>query len=101
MRSRRQRTHGRPVRRHNVRVAGDEARVEIIGRPNCHLCEDAETVVAQVCAERGVGYRVRSIEDEPALADRYAEYIPVILVDGIQHDFFRVDPRRLASALDR
>lgn len=101
MRSRRQRTHDRLLRRQNVQVTGEEARVEIIGRPNCHLCEDAERVVAQVCAERGVDYRVRSIEDEPSLADRYAEYIPVILVDGVQLDFFRVDPIRLAHALDR
>ena len=82
-------------------MAGDQVRVDIIGRPNCHLCEEAERVVAQVCAERGIGYRVRSIEDEPSLADRYAEYIPVVLVDGVQHDYFRVDPLRLASALDR
>lgn len=76
-------------------------RVVIIGRAGCHLCEDAERVVAQVCGARGVEYRVVSIEDDPALADQYAEYIPVTLVDGKRHDFYRVDPTRLAAALDR
>jgi hypothetical protein len=76
-------------------------RVQIVGRAGCHLCEEAETVVAQVCGERGIGYEVLSIEDDPALADVYAEYIPVVVVDGTQHDFFRVDPVRLAAALDR
>lgn len=80
-------------------VNAGEVRVEIIGRPGCHLCEAAEQVVAAVCAERGVGYRLLSIEDDPSLADEHAEYIPVILVDGKRHDFYRVDPARLAAAL--
>ena len=77
------------------------ATVQIIGRAGCHLCEEAERVVAEVCAQTGAGYQVISIEDDPALADRYAEYIPVILVDGEQHDFYRVDPKRLTAALNR
>lgn len=78
-----------------------EVRVHIVGRPGCHLCEQVEATVAQVCQARGIGYRVLSIEDDPALADEYAEYIPVVLVDGIRHDFYRVDAGRLAAALDR
>lgn len=58
-------------------------------------------MVASVCGPRGIGYRVLSIDDDPVLADRYAEYIPVTLVDGKQHDFYRADPARLAAALDR
>lgn len=76
-------------------------RVQVIGRPGCHLCAEAEAVVAQVCEEVGADYRVVSIDDDPALADRYAEYIPVIVVDGAQHDFYRVDPGRLRAALNR
>lgn len=75
------------------------ARVEIIGKPDCHLCADAEAVVAAVCAEVGTDYMVRSILDDPVLADRYWEQIPVVLVDGRQHDFWRVDPARLRAAL--
>lgn len=58
-------------------------------------------MVAQVCGPRGIGYRVVSIEDDPVLADRFAEYIPVTMVDGKQHDFYRVDPDRLSATLDR
>ena len=75
------------------------ARVEIIGKPDCHLCAEAEAVVAAVCAEVGAEYAVRSILDDPVLADRYWEQIPVILVDGRQHDYWRVDPDRLRKAL--
>lgn len=77
------------------------ARVQVIGRPGCHLCEQAEQVVAEVCAQLGVDYEVLSIEDDPMLADQYAEFIPVTLVDGARHDFYRVDPTRLSEALTR
>ena len=76
-------------------------RVQIIGRQGCHLCEAAEEIVAAVCAERGLAYQVVSIDDDPRLADEHAEFIPVVLVDGARHDFYRVDPTRLAAALDR
>lgn len=79
--------------------AGDDARVVLIGRPGCHLCDDARAVVAEVSGSLGVGWREVSIDDDPALADRYAEEIPVVLVDGRQHDFWRVDPDRLRAAL--
>lgn len=75
------------------------ARVRIIGKPGCHLCEDAEVIVAKVCAELGEQYEVVSILDDPVLADRYSEEIPVVFVDGRQHDFWRVDADRLRRAL--
>jgi hypothetical protein len=74
-------------------------RVQLIGKPDCHLCEDAERVVEAVCAEMGERWERRSILDDPALADEYWELIPVVLVDGVRHDYWRIDPARLAAAL--
>lgn len=74
-------------------------RVTLVGKPGCHLCDDARDVVVQVCAETGTAFDEISILDDPALADRYAEYIPVVLIDGAQHDFWRIDARRLRTAL--
>jgi hypothetical protein len=74
-------------------------RVTIIGKPDCHLCEDARAVVAAVCAETGDVFVELSILEDPELADLYWEQIPVTLVDGAQHDFWRVDPVRLRAAL--
>ena len=74
-------------------------RVTLIGKPGCHLCEDAARVVSTVCAELGVGWRELSIADDPELAAQYWELVPVVLVDGVQHDYFRVDPARLRHAL--
>jgi hypothetical protein len=74
-------------------------RVTLIGKPDCHLCEAAREVVATVCAETGDTFEELSILDHPDLADQYWEQIPVTLVDGVQHDFWRVDPVRLRAAL--
>ena len=74
-------------------------RVTLIGKPDCHLCDDARAVIMRVCAELEVGYEEFSILSDPELYDRYWEQIPVTLVDGEQHDFWRVDAARLRAAL--
>jgi glutaredoxin len=76
-----------------------EPRVTLYGRPGCHLCDDARAVIEAVCAELGESYAEISIDDDPELADRFANEIPVTFVDGRQHDFWRVSPDRLRSAL--
>jgi hypothetical protein len=78
-----------------------EPRVTLYGRPGCHLCDDARGVIARVCLELGEAFVEICIDDVPELAQRYAEEIPVTLVDGRQHDFWRVDEARLRTALTR
>ena len=75
------------------------ARVTLVTRPGCHLCETAREVVARVCADLGETWEELDMDADPALAARYAEEIPVTLVDGHQHDFWRVDEARLRRAL--
>jgi len=77
------------------------SRVTLFTKPGCHLCDDARAVIEEVCAELGESYEEISILDRPDLPARYAEEIPVTLVDGKQHDFWRVDPVRLRAALAR
>jgi len=76
-------------------------RITLIGRPGCHLCDDARAVVEQVATELDVGWDGRSIDDDPELREQWADHIPVTLVDGRSHDFFRVSPDRLRAALNR
>ncbi len=73
--------------------------VVLLGKPGCHLCEDAASVVAQVCGELNVPWREQSILEDPALVDQYGETIPVVMIDGRQHDFLRIDADRLRNAL--
>jgi len=74
-------------------------RVTLYGKPGCHLCDDARTIVEAVCAELGVGWTEVDITGDPDLFSEYGEQIPVTFVDGRQHDFWRVDPARLRTAL--
>ena len=74
-------------------------RVTLYTRPGCHLCDDARAVVERVCAELGESFEEVSIDEHPELPARYSEEIPVTLVDGRQHDFWRVDETRLRTAL--
>ncbi|WP_137121399.1 glutaredoxin family protein [Segeticoccus rhizosphaerae] len=80
-------------------MSDDEPRVTLIGKPGCHLCDQAREVIERVAVDLGVGWTELSILDDPALRERYAEQIPVTLVDGRQHDYWRVDEDRLRSAL--
>jgi hypothetical protein len=81
-------------------ASADQPRVVLIGKPGCHLCDAARDVVVSVTSQLGVGWREVSILDDPSLAEQYREQIPVVLVDGEQHDFWRVDERRLRDALE-
>jgi glutaredoxin len=76
-------------------------RITLLGKPGCHLCDDARLVVQRVADELGVEWHEESILDDAELMARYAEEIPVVLIDGVQHAFWRVDPARLRTALTR
>ncbi|MEV8530066.1 MULTISPECIES: glutaredoxin family protein [unclassified Streptomyces] len=73
--------------------------VTLIGKPGCHLCDDAQEVIEAVCAETGASWEKKDITQDEALYKEYWEQIPVVLVDGEQHTFWRVDPARLKGAL--
>lgn len=75
------------------------ARVTLIGKPGCHLCDEARAVVARVCEQVGVAWEEVSILDDPSLADRFADLIPVTLVDGAEFSAWRVDEGALTRAL--
>ncbi|KGJ72892.1 thioredoxin [Cryobacterium roopkundense] len=78
----------------------------LIGKPGCHLCDDARglvaTVVQKVVAERpspDITVEERSILDDAELHDLYVEDIPVLLINGKVHNYWRIDPMRLRTAL--
>lgn len=77
------------------------ARVVLFGRPGCHLCDDARVVVERVTTELGERYEERDITLDPNDLQAYVESIPVVLVDGVQVDFWRVSEDRLRAALLR
>ncbi len=76
------------------------ARVQLLVKPGCHLCEDAAATVAQVCDARGEAWEAVDGAAHPDLLERFADEVPVLFVDGVQRDFWRVDPARLGRLLD-
>ncbi|MGY4844748.1 glutaredoxin family protein [Kocuria sp. MNB10] len=73
--------------------------VTLLTKPGCHLCEDAREVVTGVCEQTGSEYRERDITGDPQLLRDYAEYIPVVFVDGAPWDRLRIDAARLRAVL--
>jgi len=73
----------------------------LIGKPDCHLCDDALAVVQRVLADfTDVSLERRSILDDAELMEKYVEEIPVLLIDGRVHNIWRVNEARLRSALE-
>jgi hypothetical protein len=75
--------------------------VVLITRADCHLCADARDAVGRVTASLGLEWTEQRVDELPELHDRYAEEIPVVLVDGVQRDFWKIDEARLERVLQR
>jgi glutaredoxin-like protein DUF836 len=73
--------------------------ITLLSRPGCHLCDEARAVITAVAAELGVPWTERDVTVSPDDLRLFGEMIPVTLIDGVQHDFWRVDERRLRRAL--
>jgi glutaredoxin len=77
----------------------ESARITLLTRPGCHLCEYAREAVARVGAATGVSWVEASVESDPELEREYGDRVPVVLLDGREHDYFRVDEDRLTRAV--
>jgi hypothetical protein len=74
-------------------------KITLLSRPGCHLCDDARAVVARVATDLGLTWQERDITRSAKDMDAYWDKIPVTLIDGVQHDFWRVSEERLRAAL--
>lgn len=79
----------------------DDPRITLLGKPGCHLCDDARVVIEKVADDLGVGWVEVDIMSDAELQEKWWDQIPVILVDGVQHDYWSVDEQRLRLALTR
>jgi len=75
--------------------------ITLLSRPGCHLCDTAREVITRVAAEFGAAFTERDISRSEQDLQEYWDKIPVTLIDGIQHDFWRVSEERLRAALSR
>ncbi|MBB4735818.1 glutaredoxin family protein [Micrococcus cohnii] len=74
-------------------------RVALLVKDGCHLCEQAVETVRQVCSRLDEPWETVDGAERPDLLERHLEEVPVLFVDGVQRDFWRVDPARLERLL--
>ena len=82
-------------------MASADHRVTLITRAGCHLCDEASAVLRRLSAELGFGYSELDVDADPAMRAEYSDHVPVILVDGREHGYWRVEEPRLRKALTR
>jgi glutaredoxin len=78
----------------------------LISKPGCHLCDDALEVIHQVLADFSAAKPQQQVEvkhvnmlEHEDLIQKYAEEIPVLLINGNMHAYWRIDDERLMRAL--
>jgi glutaredoxin len=73
--------------------------VHIYSRHGCHLCEVAEKTAKELQSEYSYQLSVEFIDGNPELEKEYGEKVPVILINGQPHDYWRIDRARFISAI--
>jgi len=72
-------------------------RLKLLTRPGCGLCDEMRREVDELLGEAPRSWEVVNVDEDPALASRYGETIPVLFVNG--HLFAKVRLPRLAAGL--
>jgi glutaredoxin len=75
--------------------------VTLMTRAGCHLCEDAEEAMVRVAERTGVRWRAVDVDGDDELRGEYGDRVPVVLLDGKEHGFWRVEEERLIRDLSR
>lgn len=70
-------------------------RLTLITREGCHLCEAAESTLTQI----GEPWERVDVDSSVELQRDYSDRVPVLLLDGREHGYWRVDEVRLRRDL--
>ena len=81
------------------RRAAAPSSVVFLTRRGCSLCDAAKPVVARAAADAGVSFEVRDVDADPDDLARWSDKVPVVLLDGSLHAYWRVDEAALRRAL--
>ncbi len=80
-------------------MAASDHAVTLITRAGCHLCEQAEATLRAMATELGFAYDELDVDADPTLRAEHSDDVPVILLDGRQHGYWRVEEKRLRRDL--
>jgi glutaredoxin len=74
-------------------------KVTVYSRSGCHLCEIAIDRIKSTMDELKFELDIKLIDNDIKLQEEYGEQVPVILIEGIVHDYWRVDLERFTKAV--
>jgi nicotinate-nucleotide pyrophosphorylase len=74
-------------------------RLTLITRVNCHLCDDARAALARIQQATGERWAEVDVDSSDDLVAEYSDRVPVVLLDGAEHGYWRVEEARLLKDL--
>lgn len=73
--------------------------VTVMSRETCHSCHVAAAEIERICGEMGATWSVEDVDADPELRAEYGDRVPVFLIDGVEHGYWKVEEDRLRAAL--
>jgi hypothetical protein len=74
-------------------------RLTLITRANCHLCDEAREALLLIEKDTGEGWLEVDVDSSRELTGEYGDRVPVLLLDGAEHGYWRVETPRLLRDL--
>jgi hypothetical protein len=76
-----------------------DARLQLLTRSGCHLCQVAAETLGRLAADAGLVPQLVDVDADDELRAEYGDRVPVVLLDGREHSYFTVDVERLRRDL--
>lgn len=73
--------------------------VVVMTRQGCPSCVRAEEDVERICGELGVPWSAADVDSDAEWQAEYGDRVPVILIDGAEHGYWKVEEERFRKAL--
>jgi glutaredoxin len=75
--------------------------VEVLGKPDCHLCEEAKCLLQALQAIYSFTLREINIATDESLRTQFGEEIPVVFINGRKAFKYRIDVTQFVRRLQR
>jgi len=73
--------------------------VTVYSRSGCHLCEIAIDRINSIKQDYEFNLEVLLIDNDDELEKEFGEQVPVIMIDNMIHDYWKVDQERFTNAI--
>jgi glutaredoxin len=87
--------------RSNQPRADQRCTVTLITRDGCHLCSEAEQQLDRLAAELDFRLELLDVDADRVRANEFSDRVPVILINGVEHGYWRLEEARFRQALNR